>query len=65
MTTSVPCTKLGETVMTFKTTTKRLKKGLTGYDGLYMLGPESGTISRCGSVGVGVSLLVWALRPYF
>jgi hypothetical protein len=29
-------------------------------DGLYMLGPGSGTIRRCGLVGVGVSLWVWA-----
>ena len=34
-------------------------------DGLYMLGPGTGTIWRCGLVGVGVSLCVWALRPYF
>jgi hypothetical protein len=26
-------------------------------DGLYMLGPESGTIRRCSPVGVGVALL--------
>ena len=26
-------------------------------DGLYMLGPESGTIRRCGLVGVGVASL--------
>jgi hypothetical protein len=32
-------------------------------DGLYMLGPGSGTIRRCDSVGVGVSLWVWVLRP--
>jgi hypothetical protein len=32
-------------------------------DGLYMLGPVSGTIRRCGLVGVGVSLWVWALIP--
>jgi hypothetical protein len=32
-------------------------------DGLYMLGPESGTIRRCGSVRVGVSLWMWAVRP--
>ena len=32
------------------------------FDGLYMLGPGSGTISRYGSVGVGVSLWVWDLR---
>ena len=32
-------------------------------DGLYMLGPGSGTIRRCGPVGVGVSLWVWAIRP--
>ena len=25
--------------------------------GLYMLGPGSGTIKRCGPVGVGVALL--------
>ena len=29
---------------------------------LNMLGPGSGTIRRCGLVGVGVSLWVWALR---
>jgi hypothetical protein len=28
-------------------------------DGLYMLGPGSGTIWRCGLVGVGVALLEW------
>jgi hypothetical protein len=28
-------------------------------DGLYMLGPGSSTIRRCGLVGVGVSLWVW------
>jgi hypothetical protein len=33
-------------------------------DGLYMFGPGSGTIKRCGLVGVDVALLwVWALRP--
>jgi hypothetical protein len=32
-------------------------------DGLYMFGPESGTIRRCGIVGVGVSLWAWALMP--
>ena len=32
-------------------------------DSLYMLGPGSGTIRRCGLVGVGVSLWAWALRP--
>ena len=32
-------------------------------NGLYMLSPGSGTIWRCGPVGVGVSLWVWALRP--
>jgi hypothetical protein len=31
--------------------------------GLYVFGPESGTIRRCGLVGVGVSPWVWALRP--
>jgi hypothetical protein len=31
--------------------------------GLYMLSPGSGTIKRCGPVGVGVSLWAWALRP--
>jgi hypothetical protein len=28
------------------------------YDGFHMLGSGSGTIGRCGPVGVGVSLLV-------
>jgi hypothetical protein len=32
-------------------------------DGFYMLYPGSGTIRRCGLVGVGVSQWVWALRP--
>ena len=32
-------------------------------DGLYMLSPGSGTIRRCGLVGVGVSMWVWALIP--
>jgi len=35
----------------------------SGFDGLSMLGPGSGTIRRCGLVGVGVSLWAWALRP--
>ena len=35
----------------------------TRCDGLYMLGPGSGTIRRCGLLGVGVSLWVWTLRP--
>ena len=33
------------------------------HDGLYMLNPGSGTIKRCGPVGVGLSLWVWDLRP--
>jgi hypothetical protein len=28
-------------------------------DGLYMLGPRSGTVERCGLVRVGVALLEW------
>jgi hypothetical protein len=32
-------------------------------DGLYMLGPGSGTTWSCGLVGVGVSLWTWAFRP--
>jgi hypothetical protein len=32
-------------------------------DGWYVFGPGSGTIIRCGPVGVGVLLWVWALRP--
>jgi len=31
--------------------------GFISYDGLYMLGPGSGTIRRCDLVGVGVALL--------
>jgi hypothetical protein len=31
-----------------------------GSDGLYMLGPRSDTIRRCGTVGVGVSLWAWS-----
>jgi hypothetical protein len=34
-------------------------------DGLYMLGPGSGTIRKCGPVEEGVSLWVEALRPSF
>jgi hypothetical protein len=33
------------------------------YSGLYMLGPGSGTIRRCGLVGGSVSLWVWSLKP--
>ena len=33
------------------------------WDGLYMLDPVSGTIRRCGPVGVGVSLWALALKP--
>jgi hypothetical protein len=40
------------------------KDQITYGDGLYMLGPGSGTIWRCGLVGVGVSLLAWALITY-
>jgi hypothetical protein len=29
-------------------------------DSLYILGPGSGTIWRCGLVGIGVSLWAWA-----
>jgi hypothetical protein len=36
---------------------------VTACDGLYMLGPGSGTIWRCGLVGIGMLLQVWALRP--
>ena len=32
----------------------------TPCDGLYMIGPGSEPIRRCGLVGVGVSLWVWA-----
>ena len=35
---------------------------LDSCDGLYMLGPKSSTIRRCGLVGVGVPLWEWALR---
>jgi hypothetical protein len=33
------------------------------YDGLYMLGPGSGTIMRCDLVGVGMSSWTWTLIP--
>jgi hypothetical protein len=36
------------------------RRSLGTCDGWYMLGPESGIIRRCGLVGVGVSLWVWA-----
>lgn len=32
-------------------------------DGLYPLGPGSGTLGRYDPVGVGVSLWMWAFRP--
>jgi hypothetical protein len=35
----------------------------TQCDGLYMLSPRSGTITKCSSVGVGISLWVKPLRP--
>jgi hypothetical protein len=37
-------------------------KGVRLCDGLYLLGLGSGTVTRCGLVGVGVSLWVWAIR---
>jgi hypothetical protein len=36
---------------------------LVDCDGLYMLGPGSGIVGRCGLVGVGVSLWAWSLLP--
>jgi hypothetical protein len=47
-----------------------LSKGLFAmkqqfWDGLYMLGPGSGAVKRCGPVGIGVSLWVWSIRPSF
>lgn len=36
---------------------------LCHYDGFYMISPGSGIIKRCGIVGVGVSLWMWALSP--
>jgi hypothetical protein len=38
---------------------------LSGCDDLYMFSPGSGTIRRCGPIGVGVSLGVCAIRPSF
>jgi hypothetical protein len=35
---------------------------VTRCGGLYTLGSGSGTVRRCGLVGVGVALWVWALR---
>jgi hypothetical protein len=32
-------------------------EGMANCDGLYMFDPGSGTIRRCGPVGVGVALL--------
>ena len=32
------------------------------FDGLYMFGPGSGTISRYGSVGIGVVLLEYVFH---
>jgi hypothetical protein len=32
-------------------------------DGLYMFGPVTDTVRRCGPVRIGVSLWVWALIP--
>jgi len=37
--------------------------GISQCHGLYVLGHGSGTVWRCGLVGVGVSLWAWALRP--
>jgi hypothetical protein len=39
-----------------KMQTKTLEEGKVMCDGLYMLGPGSGTIRQCVPVGVGVSL---------
>ena len=44
----------------FEPTTQRPSFLFTYYDGLYILGPWSGTIRRCGPFGVGVPLWVWA-----
>jgi hypothetical protein len=42
----------------------RFQRRMSECDGLYMRGgPGNGTIRRCGLVGVGLSLWVWALRP--
>ena len=40
---------------------RELKTNESNCDSLYVLGPGSGTIGRCGLVGVGVALLeeVW------
>jgi hypothetical protein len=49
--------------LTFDLPEKKLKVGLDREEecyGLYMLGPGSDAIRRCGLVGVGVSLWAWA-----
>ena len=46
-----------------KTTMMKLTHLYTHCGGLNTLGPGSGSIKRCGLVGVGVSLWVWAIRP--
>jgi hypothetical protein len=33
----------------------RVFSGISNCDGLYMLGPTSGTVKRCGLVGIAVS----------
>jgi hypothetical protein len=38
---------------------QRLKVTVRSCDSLYMLGPGSGTIRRCGLVGVGMPLGTW------
>jgi len=35
------------------------------YEGLYVRGPGTGTIRKCGSVGVSVSTWVWTIRQKF
>jgi hypothetical protein len=41
-----------------KKRTKQINKQKNSFDGLYMLGPNGGTIRGCSPVGVGVSLQV-------
>ena len=40
----------------------KVDDGPCGCGSLNMFGPGSGAVRRCGLVGVGVSLWVWALR---
>jgi len=53
----------GKTLSQKKEALAGLSSSLHTYGGLNMLGPESGTLWRCGLAGGTISLWAWDLRP--